>query len=182
MTYVLDQIRLIIAFQAFSSKRATRGNSLVRSQFLSTLMQTNKRKRARGSRCSQRNGSAVVEFAIVAPLLFLLILMPIFEFGRTFMVSELLSNAAREGCRIGTIRGNSNATITSTVNTILSGQNIIGATTTITVNGGSTDVTAASTGDTVTVAVSIPYNSISWVKGRFMGGVDISATQAMRHE
>jgi Flp pilus assembly protein TadG len=45
-----------------------------------------------------RSGAAVVEFAIVAPLLFSLIL-GIIEFGRAFMIAEVVINASREGAR-----------------------------------------------------------------------------------
>ena len=43
-----------------------------------------------------RRGVAAVEFAIAAPVLFLFV-FAIFEFGRAFMVLDLLSNAARAG-------------------------------------------------------------------------------------
>jgi Flp pilus assembly protein TadG len=42
----------------------------------------------------------VVEFAVVAPLLFLLIFGMI-EFGRMVMVQQILTNASREGARRG---------------------------------------------------------------------------------
>jgi Flp pilus assembly protein TadG len=45
-------------------------------------------------------GAALVEFALVVPAFFLL-LFAIVEFGRGFMVSSLLTNAARSGCRVG---------------------------------------------------------------------------------
>jgi Flp pilus assembly protein TadG len=45
-----------------------------------------------------RKGAHIVEFAIVAPVLFLFILAT-FEFGRAFMAMELITEAARVGCR-----------------------------------------------------------------------------------
>ena len=129
-----------------------------------------------------RDGAAAVEFAIVAPLLFLVIILPTFEFGRGLMVAELVTNAARSGCRVGVLPGNSNSTVTSTVTTSLSDQGITGATTTITVNGGATDVSAASAGDTIKVTVSVPYNSNSWIPGQFLAGMTISGSQTMRKE
>ncbi|MBI3839438.1 MAG: pilus assembly protein [Planctomycetia bacterium] len=131
---------------------------------------------------SRRRGAAAVEFALVAPLLFLTIIIPIFEFGRGFMVSELVTNAARAGCRVGVLPGNLNSAITSTVTTNLSGQGVTGATTTITVNGGTGDVSAAVEGDSVSVTVSVPYTNNSWIPGRFLAGKSITGTQTMRHE
>ena len=52
-------------------------------------------KRMRGQR---DRGAAAVEFALVLPLLLLLVL-GIFEFGRVFNIQISLSNAAREGAR-----------------------------------------------------------------------------------
>src|SRR6059058_3503731 len=83
------------------------------------------------ARRSKRRAAATVEFAIVAPLLFLVIILPTFEFGRGLMIAELVTNAARSGCRVGVLPGNSNAVITSNVSTTLSDQGITGAATTI---------------------------------------------------
>ena len=46
----------------------------------------------------KRRGAAVVEFAIVAPLFFLLIFGMI-EYGRMVMVQQVITNASREGAR-----------------------------------------------------------------------------------
>jgi len=141
---------------------------------------------SRRRKCSRwsfkRRGAAAVEFAIVAPLLFLVIVLPTFEFGRGLMVAELVTNAARSGCRVGVLPGNSNATVTSNVDTTLSDQGIAAATTTITVNGGSSDVSTAKAGDVVKVTVSVPYNRNSWIPGRFLAGASISGSQTMRRE
>lgn len=47
-------------------------------------------------------GSVVIELALVMPLLMLLF-MGIAEFGRIFMIQQMLINAAREGARVGAI-------------------------------------------------------------------------------
>src|SRR5262249_24482778 len=51
-----------------------------------------------------RLGAHTVEFALCAPIWFVLIL-GMFEFGRAFMVMQLLNDAARRGCRVGIIEG-----------------------------------------------------------------------------
>ena len=49
------------------------------------------------------HGAAMVEFAIVAPLLFMLV-FGIIDFGRALFVFNNLTNAAREGARFGATR------------------------------------------------------------------------------
>lgn len=51
-----------------------------------------------------QNGAAVVEFAVIASILFV-ILFAILEFGFIFMQEHFVANAAREGMRVG-IRAN----------------------------------------------------------------------------
>lgn len=48
------------------------------------------------------DGAAMVEFAIIAPLLFALI-FGIIDFGRVFFLYNNLTNAAREGARLGAV-------------------------------------------------------------------------------
>lgn len=50
------------------------------------------------SRGRERKGQALVEFALVLPLL-LLIVFGVLDLGRAFYVSVVLANAAREGAR-----------------------------------------------------------------------------------
>jgi Flp pilus assembly protein TadG len=58
-------------------------------------LRRNQRRRARGER-----GTSLVEFAMVAPLLVVL-LFAIADFGRAFQTWITLTNAAREGARLG---------------------------------------------------------------------------------
>lgn len=50
----------------------------------------------------ETSGAAMVEFAIIAPLLFVLI-FGIIDFGRVFFLYNNLTNAAREGARLGAV-------------------------------------------------------------------------------
>lgn len=63
----------------------------------------------------QREGQALVELALVLPVL-LLILFGIVEFGRIFHAYLVITNAAREGAREGVI-SNSDSQIINTVET-----------------------------------------------------------------
>jgi Flp pilus assembly protein TadG len=49
-------------------------------------------------------GAELIEFAIVTPLL-LLLLAGIFDFGMMFRTFEAVTNAAREGARVGVLPG-----------------------------------------------------------------------------
>lgn len=59
----------------------------------------------RGSRWSP--GQALVEFALILPLL-ILVLVGIFDFGRAIYAFNTISNAAREAVRIGIVDQNCN--------------------------------------------------------------------------
>jgi len=86
-------------------------------------------KRTRGLNCT---GQALVEMAIMLPLLFLLV-MGIFEFGRAMYIKNTLTHAARSGVRtavvtsglVSPIQGglcsNSSVVIQSTCNSLYSG-------------------------------------------------------------
>jgi len=58
----------------------------------------------RGGRGDRSRGQALVEFTLVAPLLFLLILGTI-EAGRFIFFYEVLNNATREGARYAIVHG-----------------------------------------------------------------------------
>ena len=67
------------------------------------------------SRASER-GAVAVEFAILAPLLIML-LLGIMEFGRAYNVQITLSNAAREGVRVMAINNSATAAAIATAKT-----------------------------------------------------------------
>ncbi|GAA4026489.1 hypothetical protein GCM10023063_04170 [Arthrobacter methylotrophus] len=69
-------------------------------------------------RVSER-GAVAVEFAILAPLLVML-LLGIMEFGRAYNVQVSLSNAAREGVRVMAISNNQTAAKTAAKNAAVS--------------------------------------------------------------
>ena len=140
---------------------------------------------SRASRRAARKGASAVEFALVAPLLFLGIALPMIEFGRALMVSSLLTNVARTGCRAAVLPSTDSATVTTIVNSTLSSEGISGATATITVNGGGGDVRSAMQGDIISVTVSVPYSSISWLplnSSFYLRNKTLTSTQVMRRE
>ena len=62
----------------------------------------------RGSRTAGSVGQALTEFALVAPLFFLL-LFAIIEGGRFILYYEALSNATREGARYAIVHGSNSS-------------------------------------------------------------------------
>ena len=125
-----------------------------------------------------RRGAVAVEFAFVAPLLFLLII-GMMELGRVVMVQQILTNAAREGARRGILEQATTPEVESLVADYLADASIPGASVTVSPQ----TLTNVEFGDPVTVNVSIPYDDISWVSTRsFLSGKNLSAQCIMRSE
>lgn len=61
---------------------------------------------------SRDRGASAVEFALVLPILLLLVL-GIIEFGRAYHVQTTLSNAARDGVRVMALQDSATAAISS---------------------------------------------------------------------
>lgn len=132
-------------------------------------------KRGRG-RADRRRAGAIVEFAVVLPLL-LTILFGIIEYGYVFMVRQTLQHAAREGCRLAVLQTSVSpySNVTARVDDVMAGAHISGYTTTM------THATVAD--PTETVSVSIPYSAVSLVGG-FFGTIsyDLTGNCSMRKE
>jgi Flp pilus assembly protein TadG len=67
---------------------------------------------------SRSEGNALVEFAMVLPLL-LLVIAGIVDFGFTFQRYEVVTNAAREGARIAVLPGYTTADVQARVRTYI---------------------------------------------------------------
>jgi Flp pilus assembly protein TadG len=133
------------------------------------------RRRSRDSQ--SRRGVATVEFAIVAPLFFLLVLGSI-ELGRALMVQQVLTNASRVGARDAvTLSGTSSSAVTAATS-FANGASVGGVQVAVSPNP-----STASAGDMISVTVTVPYNNVTWVPAPwFMGGKVLSATSVMRKE
>jgi Flp pilus assembly protein TadG len=77
-------------------------------------------------------GQALVEMALVLPVL-LLLLLGILEFGRAWYTKQVITDAAREGARLAVVQNNDidQADVKAAVATALSRAGIPGAATTI---------------------------------------------------
>ncbi len=131
---------------------------------------------------TNRSGAAAVEMALVLPI-FLLFVFGIVEFGRAMMVSQLITTAARDAGRLAIMGGSSNTEVEQSIKDFLSqtlGVSSGDVTVTITVSSGG-DVATAQQGDLCTIQVEVPFNKVSFIKGRYLDGVAIKGDCIMRH-
>ncbi|MBP7933234.1 MAG: pilus assembly protein [Phycisphaerae bacterium] len=105
-------------------------------------------------RPAARRGGAVVEMAVVTPLL-LLMLFGIIEFGYIFMMENSLTNATREACRTATLPGSTDTDIRSRFQQAI-------ASTGLTVTDSMIIIEpATSANPVVTVKVAVPYSQVT---------------------
>jgi len=127
-------------------------------------------------RAARRRGAAVVEFAVVLPLL-LTVLFGIIEYGWVFMVRQTLQTAAREGCRLAVLQTSVSpyTNVLERVSNVMAPTGLTGYAVTM------SHATASNPVETVTVTV--PYNDVS-LMGGFFGthDYDLGGTCTMRKE
>ena len=126
----------------------------------------------------QRRAAAVVEFAIVAPLFFLLVFGMI-EYGRMVMVQQIITNASREGARRAVLDGATATEVQNEVDDFLAQSSISGADVTVI----PADPATAAFGEPITVTVSIDFVEVSWLPSpMYLGGQEMTASTSMRRE
>lgn len=133
----------------------------------------------RQTKSNERTAASAVEFAIVAPLLFMLVLGMI-EFGRMLMVQQIMTNAAREGARKAVLPGATETQVYQTVDTYVNNSGINGHTRSVTPNP-----TAASSNSAITVTVSVTYDKVTWLPigaVKWLKEKRLTATVDMRKE
>jgi Flp pilus assembly protein TadG len=130
-----------------------------------------------------RRAASTVEFAVVAPVFFLMVL-GIMEIGRACMVTELLTESARRGCRAGVIEGTSSSTIQQAATNYLTNLGINGESASVYVNdvpAGSTSVQTMPAYTEITVVVTVPVANVAWTPLWFVPG-SLSGQYTMRRE
>lgn len=105
-------------------------------------------------------GAAAVEFAILLPLLLLLVLGTI-EFGRVYNAQITLTNAAREGVRVMAIANDPTSAKTTAKNAAAS------VSTTIPTADITLSTNACSTGALVTLTIKYNLSTITGIAGPF---------------
>ena len=124
----------------------------------------------------RRRGAAAVEFAVLAPVLGIIIVGMV-EMSRAMMAKMILNDAARKACRTGIQATGSNATISSDVTNILSDNNTStsSATVTVQVNGVTANANTAKQNDRVSVKVAVPYTQFAWTQPLFLGSTTVES-------
>ena len=143
-----------------------------------------------------RRGAATVEAGLVLPLM-LIFLFGILEYGRYVMTLQVMTNAARAGCRYavthtsaitiaGTTYGNATTDVTNVVNKALAGQSLTSQTTQVYASdslGNNTGTwTNAAVGQDVCVRISGNYTVLIANLLRLPATIPVVAQSVMRSE
>lgn len=133
-----------------------------------------------------QNGAAAVEFAIVFPILLVLV-FGIIEFSIMLYNKAMITNASREGARTGivfAIPRVSDTDITSVINTYCSNSLITFGDQNTPVVAISRSGTGSEAGDILTVSVSYHYDYLVLPNliESLISGMDLTATTVMRME
>ncbi len=140
----------------------------------------NANNRRQKSRRTKHRGASAVEFAMVAPFLFLL-LFGMMEFGRAMMTQHVLTMAAREGARESVLLGASTTSVQNVISSYMEhSTKLNGVVPTVTV---SADVAAANPGDMLTTTITMPFSAVSlWGQDWFGESYQLSGNATMRKE
>ncbi len=122
-------------------------------------------------------GAAAVEFALILPV-FLVLFLGILEFARLGMAMQLLTTAAREGCRVAALPNFTAAQVQARVNSVLTGSGIPTTTMTLTPS----DPTTAAGGTPVTLSLSLPFTQVSWLGTSSFMNVTLHASASFTSE
>ena len=124
---------------------------------------------------ANRRGAVAVEFALTAPLLFLL-LFGALELGHANMVFNVTEAAAYEGARQGIVPGATAADCEAAVQRLLTIANIDGGTVTVTPANLETE------SDTIQVSIQVPYAQNTIITPTFTNGLNIQRTCVLSRE
>ena len=142
---------------------------------------TSEKKMTKNKRCAWqreravRSGATVVEFAFVAPVLFLLVFSAI-EFARVNMIKHTVENAAYEAARRGIVPGATSDNVLAVADSFLATASIKGATVDI-----SPAAIAPST-EELTVSITVSLDSNGWITPLYFNGKTVSASCTLKRE
>lgn len=123
----------------------------------------------------ERRGAVIVEFAICAPLFFLVVLA-LFEFSWLNVVRHTADNAAYEASRIAMVPGASAGEAIAEAQRIMGAVGTRGATVTV------APATILPETNEVTVRVVVPVDQNALLTPRFTGGRQIETSSTLRTE
>jgi Flp pilus assembly protein TadG len=128
-----------------------------------------------GRKAASRAGATAVEFAIVAPIFFMMMLAS-FEFSRLNVIRHTADNAAYEAARHAMVPGATAAEAVNQATSILRTVGARGAKVTINPTTLGPDV------DSINVRVEVPMNQNGWIVPRFTSGTTLTAQSTLRTE
>ncbi len=143
-----------------------------RSSIAAKVLVARQEKRCRGA---LRRGTATVEFAFCAPIVFMLF-MGMIEITRFHVVRHSLDQAVYAGARVGIVPGATAAQVQTSVTDRLSSAGVVNPTITVTPS------VIDSTTTSVTVRASIDCEENSWTLPRFFENQTIVAEMTLDHE
>jgi Flp pilus assembly protein TadG len=146
----------MLAVQSQPSRAATRARTRSSIRFLGS------------------EANAIIEFALVLPLL-LLVLFGITELGRAIATVEVLTSAAREGARIAAVTAPDQAAVTARVNAVLAASSVTPSQ--ILVEG-----PVGMPESTIRVTVRSNFDVLSGSILPFSGTLNLQGVSVMRHE
>jgi Flp pilus assembly protein TadG len=125
-----------------------------------------------------RRGTTLVEFAVVAPLLFSLVFLFV-EFDRYVVTAHALKEASRVGCRVAVLEGSTLEEVESDVARILEPFSVKKYSMTVT----PALTTAIDAGDPITVNIAVAYDDIAWLPTpKYLAGKQISVAATLPKE
>jgi Flp pilus assembly protein TadG len=138
---------------------------------------------------TSRRGTAAVEFALVAPVLVIIVLGAV-EVGRALQVQMALTNAVREGCR-GYCENTATLPNGYTTGTTAYAQFLVAdclSKSDLHINTANLTTTATTTSVTVgtvtmtkgTVTAALPYSAVAYFPGFIMSSRTLTASISMR--
>jgi Flp pilus assembly protein TadG len=126
-------------------------------------------------RKNRRAGATLLEFAVVAPLIFAFFFAA-FEYSRVCSLRQTAHQAAFEGARCGIVPGATAEQVQTHVATVLAAVGARQATVTV------TPATLSNSAPTVTVRISLPIKENSWVPLHFVGDTNLIAQCTLHRE
>lgn len=130
-------------------------------------------------RMSARRGIVLIEIAVMMPLLLMLILGCL-EYGWMFLKSQQITNAARQGARIGATADGTVAEIQTAVANVMFASGLDGSGYVVTITP--VDPTALQMSQLFEVAVSVSYDNIGFGVPLVPTPATLEATVTMTRE
>lgn len=129
------------------------------------------------SRCGprERHGATAVEFAIVAPLLFVVFFAAV-EFARINVVRHSIDVAAYEGARAGILPGATEADVQARVAEVLANVSVSNSVVTV------TPAASLDSSSDVTVTIETPMSNNGFISGVFAGGATLRGRSTLARE